>query len=215
MSKLRTTENLIDRISSEHLWRRREISEMYLLITRSENDPAKCDTLIRCAILILYSHWEGFVKNVSSFFIEFVTAKKHDFHEICLPLQAIAYQRQLFASLTTSDIDKYHELLSYIKGDSRTTFRCNPETVIHTGDNLNSKILKQIIKSLGLNYKEFATKERLIDERLLHYRNNIAHGKDFSMKKSDFIDLQNSVLEMLHLFRNQIENAAVLKSYIR
>jgi hypothetical protein len=215
MSKLRTTEDLIDRISSEHLWRKREISEMYLLIARSENDPARCNTLIRCAILILYGHWEGFVKNVSSFFVKFVTAKKHDFKQICLPLQAIAYKRQLLSALTVSDIDKYHELLSYLTGDSRTAFRCNHETVIQTGDNLNSKILKQIVKSLGLEYNDFATKEKLIDEVLMHYRNNIAHGKDLSMTKKDFHDLKDAILEMLNLFKNQIENVAVQGSYLR
>jgi len=215
MKRIRTTEDFVDSISKEHLWRMREISQLNLLIANSQKDPSKQRLLIRCAIPILYAHWEGFIKHSASCFLELVIALKYKFGEIVLALQATGQLRQFKASLSTLQIDKYHSSLALFTKDKNDYFRCNTESTIDTADNLDSAILKRIICSLGLDYGFFATKEKLLDGILLYYRNNIAHGKDWVLQYDEFTSLHDAVLEMINQFRNQIENTAVQKSYLR
>lgn len=68
---------------------------------------------------------------------------------------------------------------------------------------------------LGLDYSPYATKEKIIDERLLGLRNNIAHGKYLTIDLRDYLELHSEVITMLNTFRNQIDNSANTQSYLR
>jgi hypothetical protein len=69
------------------------------------------------------------------------------------------------------------------------------------------------VERLGLDYSSYETREKLIDEKLLKSRNTIAHGSYLATDLDGYIDLQDEVLGMMELFRNQIENSAIKKSY--
>ncbi|NER99516.1 MAG: hypothetical protein F6J86_37840 [Symploca sp. SIO1B1] len=55
----------------------------------------------------------------------------------------------------------------------------------------------------------------LIDEKLLHTRNTIAHGNYLIFDREEYIELHREVINMLDLFRNQIENAAIKQEYLQ
>jgi len=55
----------------------------------------------------------------------------------------------------------------------------------------------------------------LIDFKLLKTRNEIAHGEYSVFDKEEYIELHVEVIAMLDIFRNQIENAAINKDYMR
>jgi MAE_28990/MAE_18760-like HEPN len=61
----------------------------------------------------------------------------------------------------------------------------------------------------------YVTKEKLLDERLLSARNNIAHGRSISVDVNDFIELHEQILGMMEDFRSQIDNSAVLRKFRR
>ena len=72
-----------------------------------------------------------------------------------------------------------------------------------------------IAHTLGLDYGEYATKAKLIDETLLRNRNNVAHGKYLVMDIEEFIGLHRAIINLMDLFSNQISNAASTKAYQR
>jgi hypothetical protein len=90
----------------------------------------------------------------------------------------------------------------------------NTKDIIDTQSNLNSRVLKEIICILGLNYSFFETKEKLINERLVDKRNQIAHGQYLEIDDSDFSFLLNAVQEMISEFKVQIIEAAKNKSFL-
>jgi len=53
----------------------------------------------------------------------------------------------------------------------------------------------------------------LIDTRLLKTRNEIAHGNYLILDREEYRELQEEVIAMLDIFRNQIENAALQQEY--
>ncbi|MDT9293653.1 MAG: MAE_28990/MAE_18760 family HEPN-like nuclease [Arthrospira platensis PCC 7345] len=79
--------------------------------------------------------------------------------------------------------------------------------------NLSSEIFKEITAILGLDFSPYSTKANLIDEKLLKTRNEIAHGEYLLFDRHEYIELHRMVIEMLDLFRTQIENAALQEAF--
>lgn len=93
--------------------------------------------------------------------------------------------------------------------------RCRlPEDAISTASNLSSEIFKEITEVLGIDFSPYSTKSKLIDETLLKSRNHIAHGNYLLVDRDSYIELhEEKIIEMLDLFKNQIENAAIQKQF--
>ena len=90
-----------------------------------------------------------------------------------------------------------------------------PKDAISTASNLSSEIFKEITHTLGIDFSTYSTKSVLIDTKLLKTRNEIAHGEYSIFDQEEYIELHREVISMLDLFRNQIENAAINKDYMR
>ncbi len=75
--------------------------------------------------------------------------------------------------------------------------------------------MKEITHILGIDFSPYSTKSMLIDFKLLKTRNEIAHGEYSVFDKEEYIELHVEVIAMLDIFRNQIENAAINKDYMR
>lgn len=72
---IRTTDQLVDRIAEDLVWRRRELSDMRALVQQT-GAPLRTRVLIRAAVAMLYAHWEGFVKKSGSYYLEFVSSHR-------------------------------------------------------------------------------------------------------------------------------------------
>jgi hypothetical protein len=86
---------------------------------------------------------------------------------------------------------------------------------VETKSNLSSEVLKEIVYTLGLDYKEYEIKAKLIDDTLLKNRNEVAHGKFVLVDTEEFINLHTTIVELIDLFANQISNAVSAKAYKR
>ncbi len=98
---------------------------------------------------------------------------------------------------------------------SGLTDRCNLPVEVETKSNLSSEVLKEITYILGLDYEEYETEAKVIDEILLKNRNEVAHGKYSVIDVEQFIELHKTIIHLLDLFSNQISNAASTKAYKR
>jgi hypothetical protein len=87
------------------------------------------------------------------------------------------------------------------------------KTAINTKSNLNSEVLRQITATLGLDYADYVTKEKLIDEKLLRTRNEVAHGQYLLIGYQQYVSLHDEVLGLIQLFFNQVDNAASMAAY--
>ncbi|MBD3398671.1 hypothetical protein GF413_06405 [Candidatus Micrarchaeota archaeon] len=60
---------------------------------------------------------------------------------------------------------------------------------------------------MGIDYSKIELKETILDKVLLHYRNNIAHGKQLEVDFSRYLDLHSEVIEIMEIIGREISKA--------
>ena len=64
-----------------------------------------------------------------------------------------------------------------------------------------------------MDYSPYEIKEKIIDETLLRSRNEIAHGQYLLIQFDQYIELHHEIISLMDLFKDQIENTAILGAY--
>ncbi|CAM4328422.1 MAE_28990/MAE_18760 family HEPN-like nuclease [Zobellia roscoffensis] len=200
-------------------WRKKEVSELFLLA----KDNIDKETLRKSLILLLYSHWEGYIKKASKLYIKYISEKKIKINLLSTNFTAITLKSQISKCIDESaNLTLANELTfmaSYIKKQERKfKININPDNdfenqVIDTHSNLKPKVFKNIIKILGLSYKSaIETREHYIDSHLLSNRNSISHGNPFdhnaqdgfSLTLTDIEKLKKIVFSIIDNFRDEL-----------
>lgn len=210
--KIRTLEQLSDKLAEELAWRKKELSILKSLIDSKDFELAKRNALVRSGITMLYAHWEGFVKVSANSYVEFVAMQKLPYNQLANNFIALAMKDQLDQAKETEKATIYNEVAEFFMTKLNERSVIKYEFRIATS-NLSSSVFKEIICMIGLDYSFYESKEVLIDEKLLGKRNIIAHGNYLDIDKKDYDELHRIVIEMMDTLRNQIDNAAATKEY--
>ncbi|MEW6348546.1 MAG: MAE_28990/MAE_18760 family HEPN-like nuclease [Thermodesulfobacteriota bacterium] len=212
---IRTTSDLTDRLDRELAWRKKELSDLKYYIDLTPANAARRKVLGRCAVAMLYAHWEGFVKIAGRCFLEFVAMQRLRNEQLHPNLLTLSMRHQVKLPDTArklSDFGKITEFfLSGIGRRSAIPFK----SAVDTRSNLSSSQLQEIVWCLGLDYAAYETKEHFIDSVLLGRRNSVAHGEGMIVDPDEFDAMRDHVIEMMTTLKTQMENAAVLKTYMK
>lgn len=166
---------------------------------------------------MLYAHWEGFIKEASLAYLEFVGMQKLTYDELATNFIAFSLKSKLDEASKTNKLIIHNEIVNFLIFELSQCSRIpQSNDAINTESNLKSETFRDIIHSLGLEYlPQYEMEETLIDIRLLKTRNEIAHGEFIQVRYTDFIDLFDKIMNLIETFRNQISNAAATKNYKR
>jgi hypothetical protein len=214
MSRIRTLVDLQDAMQKEFAWRKKELHGLKSLVIANENTHNR-DLFIRAAVALLYAHWEGFIKEIGRTYLDFVAEKKLRYDELPPHFLAMAIGRLVKDAGATSKIQPSIELVEFFQSHMGERSHLSAGAGIVTKSNLRSDVLHEIVRTLGLDYSRFATKEKLLDEKLLGNRNQIAHGQYVLVKYDEYLNLHGEVMGMMQDFYNQIDNMANSGTYKR
>ncbi len=203
--KLRTLEDLLDKIEADQAWRKDELisidNTIYFAVPKTKK------ALLRAGVAILYAHWEGFVKITCQYYIEYVANQKLKLGELHPSFVAKALHN-LGKEKTPlqAQILKFEKLIH----ESTQTFKI-PTSSVSTS-NLNFSEFAKYYDSIGLEWKQHEKKRKLLD-LLVEKRNHIAHGKELPITESDYKEYYLLVIELIDKVADDIMNAAIAKQY--
>ena len=217
MSGISTIDGLNNKLDNELAWRKKELIDLSQNIKVSTGDNPI--PLIRCGIPIIYAHWEGFVKNSLSYYLEHVSKQNVPFVELKRNFLGVKLKKEIddFCgtgktknSIHTKTVELVLENME--NGTSNIPYK----NQIDTKSNLNSALFKDLMNLVGVDYSEFETSFNLIDEQLLNMRNNIAHGrvlKSIALDENTYTAINDRVIRMLENLKEILCEYAEQKKY--
>lgn len=210
MSRRRITfDNLTDTIVDSYSWRRKELKIVKDFIP-NEKGP-KQNASIRFAIPILYAHWEGFVKNVTEIYLEFVANKYLNHNQLKPQFIALSLSKHL-AGAEIKNIEDKTKTIQFLTDQLDKKSNILTKNVIQTRSNLKFSVFTEILFLIGIEENDFLQYKSLIDD-LVTFRNNIAHGEYMHIDLQAFENLYEQVEIVMNLLKTKIENSAVTESF--
>ncbi|MBN1365885.1 MAG: hypothetical protein JW976_13840 [Syntrophaceae bacterium] len=213
--RITTEEQLTDKLCEEQAWRKKELANLRALLESKKDVYDKEKVLSRCGIAILYAHWEGFIRHAAESYLEFVSMQGLKHRELRNNFLSILIREKLKKGSDSLKSPILDEVTKFFMTELDAQARVPYRFIIDTQSNLSSTVLREIMYILGLDYKPYETKGVIIDKKLLDRRNHIAHGSYLIVDIKEYFMLHDAVIEMINLFKNQIENAVCMKQYAR
>lgn len=210
-----TKADLQQKVDADLVWRRRELFNIRSAIEDSRVNQARQTALLRAGVALLYAHWEGFIKRSGTYYLEFVSAQRKKGSELKPNFIAVKFKSSLTEAMKSSKASTSYELIDYFCNRLGDRLKIPFKGVIDTQSNLSSKVLCEIIWTLGLDITPYETKKQLIDSSLVDRRNHIAHGDTLDIGVADYVLLHDEVMSLLEEFRNQVQNAAVTDQFLK
>ncbi len=210
--KIRTSEELYDRVYEDLVWRKREIVLFNTQLVRGNAEFNRA--LLRGSVALLYAHWEGFVKNACHFYLCYLSSKPLTFSQLIPELAALTLRAKISEAILAKSSAIRAELVRDIR-DGATDLAKIPTSrdAVRTESNLSFKVLEDILSSVGCDAQRYAEYRDLIDDQLVNARNKIAHGENANIAQTEWEDLSTQVLWLMDDIATQLINAAALSSY--
>lgn len=226
MSKL---EIFTEELDSDLAWRKKEAANLLLL--HSDGNES---IIIKASVLLIYSHWEGFVKNACKLYLDFVSSKSVSMSDLTKNFQAITLKGRIKEVIASSDSLTMSNELSFLdamENDHGKKFTVSrgfrkseqDKSIINTKDNLNYSIFTSILKIVGIEDRAcLESKEVFLDEKLLSNRNKIAHGNkvdpgddDFDMDLGEVKKLKAFIFSVMDSLTDDLKYYAENECYLK
>lgn len=211
MSKIKTLDQLQTNLDGEFSWRLKEIANLKIVVRSS--DKLSKSTAVRAAIPLLYGHWEGFIKNSSTHYLNYVNGQSLTYRELKSCFIVFGVKRKINDLVISKNSSVSIATLDFLRDELDERAKLKIESAIRTEFNLSSKVFANIAKSIGINTQGYESRYHLIDESLLKRRNHIAHGEYLDVDSDGFRELADEILYLLRSYKTDIENAVSLKEY--
>ena len=209
--KIRSAEQLQTVLDDDFAWRRKELT--MIMTTIKSSRPNLLNANIRIGVVILYAHWEGFIKNAAENYLIYVAGKKLQYDELENNFIALSLKTKLKEFESTNKNTVHTQLIDFLLGNLKIKANLPTENIIKTQSNLNSNILKEILSILGIDYRQCELKDKYIDSQLLKIRNSVAHGQNPDITEIDFYELYSEITIMMTTIKTEISNNASLAKY--
>lgn len=205
--KIRTLDELDDRIREELTWRKHEIQFFDQHIIRATEIAQR--SLLRASVALLYAHWEGFVKSACHFYLCYVASLKLTTGELSAEFAAfslnVALHRASEAKASSVHISLVEEFRSSI--NQRAKVPTNPDA-IQTKSNLSFPVLSNVLVSIGIDPEIYSDSADLINIQLVESRNKVAHGQKDYIHRTEWEDLRSAIIGIMESIHTEIVNNA-------
>ena len=138
---IRTTDQLIEKIAEDLIWRRKELTELKALVTTHKNDLLRSRVLIRAAVALLYAHWEGFVKKSSNYYLEYVASHRLPYKNLAANFVGLKLKSKFIELGTSEKISSGNALAEFFCTKLDQQSNLPYKNAVDTKSNLSSTVL--------------------------------------------------------------------------
>lgn len=211
--RLKTINQFLSKLNDELTWRQREIIDLRMQAQRKNAAGQK--PLLRAGTTLLYSHWEGFIKNASEHLLNYIANQHLKNSELSDIFLIHSYKSHLFSLSDSKSVVIALESLRFIFGEMNASARISYRNFVDTESNLKSSVFDRIARSVGVDVNNYMHLYPFIDETIVNKRNSIAHGEYLDIDADEYKRISDKVFELIRCYKTDIENIAVQRTFTR
>lgn len=143
-------ETFLQAIQKQTSWRKLELSQIKLSINPVEDTEDNINALrVRSALVMLYAHWEGWVKQVFRIYLNFVDKLGLRYSDLSKNFLGIALKAKIDSLKQSSSPDLASDFAKFLidEFDHQSKLR---KFRIDTESNLSSKVIGRLLTQFGI-----------------------------------------------------------------
>lgn len=203
-----------EEISADIDWRNAELAELKVILHKAHLTPIQRETFMRYTIPAIYAIWEGFVKKSMGLYSKAINSSKMPIVLLNenLLTHAITANDKLALDRARTNYKTQKEFSLYISEFLKKDFPM--DNTIPTKSNINSEVLSDILQRFNLGCVEKQLNNKL--DKLLRFRNTIAHGDNSIPVKETHIDeFVKLVQELMLVLFDKIDEAITKRTFLK
>ena len=197
-------EDLLDKIFNNTSRRKKEILFLKLQVEKN-------NSLCRPLYPMLCAHFEGTVKELSNYYIDYISSRNIPYCDLKTNFKALVLRSE-FESVKNTAADHNRvpiiEKIESLNSENFNIVQSGHKLLISTNGNPKPETLDIILKSIGLETDIFTLKENFINNQLLSIRHDIVHGRFRDVDLVTFMETCDIVLELTLKYADLIFDAA-------
>ena len=219
--KSRPDEKLIFELTTALSNRKKEITDFYMYIQSCQSSGI-AEILNKSFILLLYAHWEGFIKEYTIKYFSFITSQKLILSKLTENFLLIYLKSLLKTYKVDKNIFQEKKILDLVSKGSKFKIKIDEyfeKYTVGSESNLKFKNYKNICTILNYSLIDETNVFETNLEKLVHNRNSIAHTglKAEENTYSDILDIEimkNLIIGEMENFHSFIEKNVVNREYL-
>lgn len=219
--KSRPDEKLIFELTTALSNRKKEITDFYMYIQGCQSSGI-AEILNKSFILLLYAHWEGFIKEYTIKYFSFIISQKLVLSKLTENFLLIYLKSLLKTYKVDKNIFQEKKILDLVSKGSKFKIKIDEyfeKYTVGSENNLKFKNYKNICTILNYSLIDETNVFETNLEKLVHNRNSIAHTglKAEENTYSDILDIEimkNLIIGEMENFHSFIEKNVVNREYL-
>ena len=219
--KSRPDEKLIFELTTALSNRKKEITDFYMYIQGCQSSGI-AEILNKSFILLLYAHWEGFIKEYTIKYFSFIISQKLVLSKLTENFLIIYLKSLLKTYKVDKNIFQEKKILDLVSKGSKFKIKIDEyfkEYTVGSENNLKFKNYKNICTILNYDFIDETNIFETNLEKLVHNRNSIAHTglKAKENTYSDILDIEimkNLIIGEMENFHSFMEKNVVNREYL-
>ena len=219
--KSRPDEKLIFELTTALSNRKKEITDFYMYIQSCQSSGI-AEILNKSFILLLYAHWEGFIKEYTIKYFSFIISQKLVLSKLTENFLLIYLKSLLKTYKVDKNIFQEKKILDLVSKGSKFKIKIDEyfeKYTVGSENNLKFKNYKNICTILNYSLIDETNVFETNLEKLVHNRNSIAHTglKAEENTYSDILDIEimkNLIIGEMENFHSFIEKNVVNREYL-
>lgn len=215
MKRLRSKHDLLKRLDEDYTTRFQEIQ--YLLTAVRKSTGSQQAALARAILPMAYAHWEGFVKEGASCYLNYVTSKIRSNSKTCSQLNPAllsTWAWRLGIDPQSLSLSNFIEATAKVIWLPDAIPDLSIDTIPKEHGILDSLLLKKLCKILSIDFGCFALREKFIDIILAGKRHLVAHGILTPITLSELEQITKGTVDLLQVFKNELENLVARDAFL-